>query len=86
MYQLLLGIILMVVVEFQYPAVIAYGILIAGRTLAYKPCICKGLDIIAVKCNLCSQRHGQALRQPALFLDVLQEGRHISRLPLGGGI
>lgn len=54
MYQLLLGIILMVVVEFQYPAVIAYGILIAGRTLAYKTCICKGLDIIAVKCNVCS--------------------------------
>jgi len=85
-YQLLCGVILVCIVELQSPSVIAYGVLVASRTLANQTCIGQSLDVIAVECNVSSQRHGQALRKLSLLLDVAQEGRHVSCFPLGGGV
>ena len=58
------------IVKLQGPAVIAYSILISSRASAYQSGVRKGLDLIAVKCDISSQGHGQALGQAALFLNV----------------
>ena len=76
----------MCIVEVQSPCVILDLVGVAGRTLADQAVGGALLNVAGIEGNVGCQRHGQALGQLLLLLDVSQEGRHVAGLPLGGGV
>ena len=74
------------IVEVQCPCVILNLIGVAGRALADQAVGGALLNVVGVEGDVSGQRHGQALGQLLLLLDVSEEGRHIAGLPLGGGV
>ena len=86
MHQLSVGVVLVCIVEVQCPCVILDLVGVACGALADQAVGSALLDIIGVEGNVSGQRHGQALGQLLLLLNVSQEGRHVAGLPLGGGV
>jgi len=44
------------------------------------------VDVVGIECDMGCQRHGQALGQLLLLLDISQERGHVAGFPLGGGV
>ena len=69
-------------VEVENEGIVLNLVLVACRTLAYEAILLTALDIIAVECHVCSEAHREHCWKLTELLDILEEGRHISRSPL----
>ena len=86
MYEGLHIVILVCEVEVENEGVVLHLVLIACRTLAYETILLTTLDIVAEECHVRSEAHGEHGRKLTELLDILEEGRHVSRSPLRGRV
>ncbi len=86
MGKVLHAVVSVVIVEFQHPAVIGAGVVVACGTAADQALVVQLLDVVGEEGDVGGEAHGEALGQLAVLLDVLQEGGHIPGTPLGGGV
>ena len=86
MYEGLHIVILVCEVEVEDEGVVLNLVLVACRTLAYEAILLTTLDITAVECHVRCEAHREHCRKLTELLNILEEGRHISRSPLRGRV
>ena len=86
MDELLRRVVPVLPVEFESPAVVADGVGVALRTAADEPLVGELLHVVGIEGDVGGEAHREADWQLAVDFDVVEEARHVARLPFRGGV